>query len=89
MRHQREGLVAARENDAVSIATAQQRVQKPAPIEVASDRPFTEAVRDYEIRLIRTALKNARFNQRAAARALGLTYHQFRGLYRKHRTELD
>ncbi len=52
------------------------------------DRPFTEVVRDLEVRLLKTSLKRARFNQRAAARALGLTYHQFRGLYRKYTDEL-
>jgi psp operon transcriptional activator len=53
------------------------------------DKPFSEAVRDLEIRLLKAALKDARFNQRAAARALELTYHQFRGLYRKYKDELD
>ena len=53
------------------------------------DRPFSEAVRDLEVRLLKKSLKEARFNQRAAARALGLTYHQFRGLYRKYKEELD
>jgi psp operon transcriptional activator len=53
------------------------------------DMPFTEAVRDLEVRLVRAALKRARFNQRSAARSLGLTYHQFRGLYRKYADELN
>ena len=59
-----------------------------SPPEARLDRPFGDAVRDFEIRLVRTALKEARFNQRAAARRLGLTYHQFRGLYRKYNDEL-
>jgi psp operon transcriptional activator len=37
-----------------------------------------------EIELVRRALAEARHNQRRAAERLGLTYHQFRGLYRKH-----
>ena len=48
------------------------------------DRPFGELVEDYERRLLSTALAQARFNQRKAATLLGLTYHQFRGLYRKY-----
>jgi psp operon transcriptional activator len=52
------------------------------------DMPFTEAVRDLEVRLLRASLKRARFNQRSAARSLGLTYHQFRGLYRKYAAEI-
>jgi psp operon transcriptional activator len=42
---------------------------------------------DAERKLLNAALEQARFNQRAAASLLGLTYHQFRGKIRKH--ELD
>ncbi|MGQ4808032.1 Psp operon transcriptional activator [Candidatus Entotheonellaceae bacterium PAL068K] len=48
-------------------------------------KPFVEAVRDLEIRLLERGLKEAKYNQRQAARSLGLSYHQFRGLYRKYR----
>jgi psp operon transcriptional activator len=58
------------------------------PPEPLPDEPFAEAVRELELRLLRRALKDARFNQRRAAEALGLTYHQFRGLYRKYRDDL-
>lgn len=47
-------------------------------------RPFSASVEAYECRLMRLALEEARFNQRKAADLLGLTYHQFRGLYRKY-----
>lgn len=47
------------------------------------------AVRDLEVRMIRESLVAARYNQREAAEALGLTYHQFRGRWRKYREELD
>lgn len=56
---------------------------------ICLDRPFEEFVSELELRLLRTALENARFNQRKAADLLGLTYHQFRGLYRKYREELE
>jgi len=56
--------------------------------EESLDRPFAEAVRDLEVRLLKQAMKKARHNQSKAARLLGLTYHQFRGLYRKYHTEL-
>jgi psp operon transcriptional activator len=52
------------------------------------EKPFTEAIKELEIRFLRTALKESRYNQRKAARILGLTYHQFRGLYRKYNDEL-
>lgn len=67
---------------------AELREEFPKP-EERLDKPFPEAVRDFEVRLLKKSLKDARFNQRAAARSLGLTYHQFRGLYRKYKEELD
>ncbi|NIA16434.1 MAG: phage shock protein operon transcriptional activator [Nitrospiraceae bacterium] len=50
--------------------------------------PFEEAVQELELSLLRTALNRARFNQRKAAELLGLTYHQFRGHYRKYAGQL-
>ena len=50
--------------------------------------PMAEAVREFEIRRLKAALAAHRFNQRKASEALGLTYHQFRGYYRKYREEL-
>ncbi|MBW2618797.1 MAG: hypothetical protein JRC92_07975, partial [Deltaproteobacteria bacterium] len=53
------------------------------------DMPLKEAVRDLEIRLIREALQKTRYNQSQAARRLGLSYHQFRGLLRKYRSRIE
>jgi len=50
--------------------------------------PFQEQVRALELGLLREALERHQFNQRKAAGALGLTYHQFRGLYRKYADDL-
>jgi len=52
------------------------------------DKPINEAIRELKIRLLKKALKKARYNQRKAARILGLTYHQFRGLYRKFNKDI-
>ena len=49
---------------------------------------FTETVRELEVKLLRDSLAEAKYNQRAAAKLLGLTYHQFRGLCKKYREEL-
>ena len=62
---------------------------KPGPKETVSTddlmkKPFGEAVRELRIRFLKKALEEARFNQKDAAGILGLTYHQFRGLYRKY-----
>jgi len=56
------------------------------PITVKS---YSEAVRDLEVTLLRKALHLSRHNQRKAAEALGMTYHQFRWLYQKHREALE
>ena len=50
-----------------------------------TDKPYKEAVRELEIRLLKKALKESKYNQKKAAQILGLTYHQFRGLYRKYK----
>lgn len=48
-----------------------------------------DAVRRLEISAITEAMRRARHKQTAAARLLGLTYDQFRGLWRKYRAALD
>ncbi len=58
-------------------------------IEGFMDKCLKPAVRELEVRLLQHALKRNKYNQRKAARALGLTYHQFRGLYRKYRGEIE
>ena len=50
--------------------------------------PLEEAVRQLELLRLRQALGEARFNQRKAAELLGLTYHQFRGYWRRYAAEL-
>jgi len=52
-------------------------------------RPFHECVRELEITLLRRALDDAKYNQRKAADLLQMTYHQFRGLYRKYQDDMD
>jgi DNA-binding NtrC family response regulator len=46
--------------------------------------PLPERVAAFEKALCRDALERARWNQREAAEAVGLTYDQFRHLYRKY-----
>jgi psp operon transcriptional activator len=47
--------------------------------------PMMEALRELKDRMTRAALARARHNQRKAAALLGLSYDQFRGLYRSYR----
>jgi psp operon transcriptional activator len=52
-------------------------------------RPLKEAVWDLKVQMLENALQKAKFNQKKAAQILGLTYHQFRGLYRQYRNNED
>ena len=55
----------------------------PPPLDIGPI-DFETEIRFYEVRLIEAALKESRGHQGNAADLLGLTYHQFRGLLRKH-----
>lgn len=48
-----------------------------------------DLVRELEVEALRCALETARFHQGEAAKLLGVSYHQFRGLYRKHKEFLE
>ncbi len=52
-------------------------------------KTLKEAVRDLEILLLNKALEESKYNQKKAARILGLTYHQFRGLHRKYQKSFE
>ncbi len=75
----------ARDQSAANLPSQKPPEKKPAPAPAMNtDMDFKDAVAEYERDLIRQALKNCRFNQKQAASQLGLTYHQLRGLLRKH-----
>ena len=57
---------------------------KPDILETTTGRFPRFPDRYYEMRLIETALKDADGHQGKAAELLNLSYHQFRGLLRKH-----
>lgn len=67
-------------------------VQSTTPAErytEALDVSLPDAVRELEVGMMKKALEDAKYNQRKAADSLGLTYHQFRGLYRKYQDDLS
>jgi psp operon transcriptional activator len=80
-------------------ATAQPVVTQAPPPEEAADMPadeavtppplttedFKGAVADYERLLLENALKANRFNQRATAAAIGLSYDQLRHALKRHK----
>ena len=55
---------------------------------LGANRSYRDAVRRFQLDLIANALRETRYSQKAAAKRLGLSYHQFRGLYRKFAAEL-
>ena len=65
-----------------------QAAAAPAPDDTPTGS-LKDAVSALELSMLRRALTNARHNQKKAASLLGLSYHQFRGLYRKYRGALD
>lgn len=71
---------------------------KKAPSKMVSDaqtledlwnKPLKEAIQELRGRLLRRRLKETKYNQRKAAKLLGLSYDQFRGLYRKLKDTLE
>ncbi len=54
------------------------------PVLPALPCDFKQEVAELEVKLLRHALAASRHKQRDAAELLGLTYHQLRGLLRKH-----
>ncbi len=64
-------------------------VQQPAPSKRLEDMPlkdFALAQQQLDLVFLTRALSQAHGSQKAAAELLGLTYDQFRGLYRKYKS---
>jgi psp operon transcriptional activator len=49
------------------------------------NQPLKAAVWELKAKMLEASLRKAKYNQKKAARILGLTYHQFRGLYRRYK----
>lgn len=71
-------------------AAARQPADPPVPSAVipaprsAESQTLPEAIAALEVAMLARALAESRYHQKQAAERLGITYHQFRGLYRKH-----
>ena len=59
----------------------------PAPTPAAASNDFRAAVTDYERQLLEEALKRNRYNQRATASALNLSYDQLRHALKRHKLQ--
>jgi psp operon transcriptional activator len=76
-------------NDFVDANVTVERLEAPASPAPASHDPagcadFRLAIAEYEKAILATALERCRWNQRAAAAALSLTYDQLRHAMRRH-----
>ena len=61
------------------------QTQQPGPASLH----LKEAVKSLELQMLRTALESSRYKQKKAAKKLGLTYDQLRGLLKKHAKALQ
>ena len=75
-------------NPAPQPEPAAERSTAPTPVVSSTAHAvptdFRAAVADFERQVLRRALERAQFKQTVAAKVLGLSYHQFRSLLRKH-----
>ena len=69
---------------AVSIKTPSPEMA-PADPNLWLSQPLKAAVWELKVKMLETALRKTKYNQKKAARILGLSYHQFRGLYRQYK----
>jgi psp operon transcriptional activator len=76
-------------NDVAVEDAEEEPVKRSSIFDDLSDKTLPDAVNELQIRLINNALKSAKHNQKIAAKKLGITYHQFRGLYRKLYRNID
>ncbi len=61
--------------------------RSPDILDLILEKPLKEAVGELEKYLISQAMSNSQFNQKKAAKMLGLSYDQFRGVLKKHGKE--
>ena len=80
---------------ATAVAAINGEAEEPAPLHVVASGPapppgtndFRGAVAAYERELLEEALRRNRFNQRATAAALGLSYDQLRHALKRHKLQ--
>jgi len=80
-----------REGTALGVVPRGPKSEVPAePKSREAQKPLLkQTVENLEVRLLQEALEESRYNQRKAAAMLGLTYHQFRGMLRKYKTQIS
>ena len=74
-------------SSAPALVVADENRQTPSAVPAPATTDFRAAVTDYERQLLEEALSRNRFNQRATAAALGLSYDQLRHALKRHRLQ--
>jgi psp operon transcriptional activator len=64
------------------------KAEKMVAADLDLNLPLADALIGVELRYLKAALERTQYKQKEAAQLLGLSYDQFRGLYRKHRDNL-
>lgn len=62
--------------------------EEPVEAVLSGRKTLDKLIHELEVTALQGALKEAKFHQGEAAKILGMTYHQFRGLYRKHKDSI-
>src|SRR5690349_19559155 len=71
----------------VAVVESEDPSSAPAPSAPASTNDFRAAISEYERQLLEDALRRNRFNQRATAAALNLSYDQLRHALKRHKLQ--
>jgi psp operon transcriptional activator len=76
-----------------SMPAPEMKLKKEAPVDLVprterTSLPLKDAVKSLEVRMLRQSLETCQYNQKKAAKKLGLTYDQLRGLLKKHAAAL-
>ncbi|AWB67098.1 phage shock protein operon transcriptional activator [Saccharobesus litoralis] len=71
-------------NEQAEINTETRQKTGASPQEFVFPLDFKQQTQNYEINILKNALKSAQFNQRKTADILGVTYHQLRGYLKKY-----
>lgn len=75
--------------ESISLPKEASSQRKSFSAEDLLSKPFNEAVDELKRLLLKRALEVSKYNQKKAAQKLGLSYDQFRGLFRKYKDDIE
>ena len=66
------------------LARCIQKADESSGSQITGPYDFKQHIKEREIKLLKDALEQCRFNQKKTAQYLGMSYHQLRGYLRKY-----